>query len=130
MDREEPVIELLQVSGDRVNPRLMERMQRACQIMASRSWERGDAWKNTGMVGAFVEMYNCFQRVRRLVWDRPPEEFLKGNHPPADGEWVSKVEDVLEDLRNFSILMELAMAKGIYHGSYSVGKKPKVKKRR
>ena len=130
MDSNEPVIELIQLSGDRINSRMMERMQRACQIMASRSWERGDAWKNTGMMGAFVEMYNCFQRVRRLVYQNPPDEVVKGNLTPHNAEWMAKVEDVLEDMRNFSILMELAMVKNKYHGSYSIGPKPKKGKKK
>jgi len=70
--------------------------------MVEKNTKRGDAWRYTGVMGNFIDVHTCYMRLRHLVWDRPIDF--------DDPDWVADTANALLDLRNYTLLVELAMA--------------------
>jgi hypothetical protein len=84
----------------RLNPDLVEVARRATEIMFNKNTERNDCWKATGIMGAFVEIHSIYNRLREMIWNRPMD--------PTDEKWMRELLNCTMDMRNFTILMELA----------------------
>jgi len=97
---------------DGVNPRLVERIRQAAQIMVEKNTARGDCWRAVGVAGGFVELHTCYNRLRTLLWDRPLHL--------DDPEWMADVENALQDMRNFTVLIELSLEARLATGDQAV----------
>ena len=77
------------------------------QVMLEKNRQRGDCWRNSGLIAQFVEIHSMYFRLRNLIWED------KESIPDADSdkwtEWEQQVANALEDLRNFTMLAELCL---------------------
>lgn len=92
----------------KVNEDLVQSIAEAAEIMIRKNTERGDCWRATGMLGGFIELHSCYNRLRELIWERRPQM--------DDESWRHDIKDCCQDLRNFSILIELALSANVYAG--------------
>src|SRR3990167_3552239 len=113
-----PVIKIVTVRG-KPDAEMIVRIQRAAQIMVQKSWERGQAWKRTGMWGAFLEIYNCYMRLATLM-----EEAKTGGDKWLEDSklwrirFANEVDNVCDDMRNFTTLLQLAMDANKFDSDY------------
>lgn len=114
-----PVIKIVTVRG-KPDAKMLRRIQQAAQIMVKKSWERGQAWKRTGMYGAFLEIYNCYMRLATLMTDEYDVTLTKE-------VWQSEIDNVCNDIRNFTTLLQLAMDAGKFNSDY-IPPKPKIRR--
>lgn len=98
------------------NKPMLRRIERAANIMLRKNWERGDCWKATGMLGSFVELHTCYNRLREMVFVRQPK--------PKDKRWMAEFQNVTDDLRNFCVLLEMAADANLPHGDDSETRLP------
>lgn len=119
-----PVIKLVTVRG-KPDKKMLARILRAAQIMVTKSWERGQAWKRTGMYGAFLEIYNCYMRLATLMENRKKALILDEHRARW---WAKEFDNVLDDMRNFTTLFQLAMDAGKFDSDY-IPPKPKREKK-
>jgi hypothetical protein len=78
--------------------------ENSLKIMIKKNRERGDCWRDVGLIGSFLEVRTMYFRLRALVWDNPvkigDEDYL---------DWKKEVKNALEDLRNYTMLAELSL---------------------
>ncbi len=98
-----------------VNLRMVERIRQAAQVMVEKNTARGDCWRSVGVLGGFLELHTCYNRLRTLLWDRVPRL--------DDPRWCADVENALQDMRNFTILIELAMEAKLLAGDSRIERK-------
>lgn len=120
-----PIIKLV-VEAGRPDQKMLRRIEIAAQIMVRKSWERGQAWKRTGMYGAFIEIYSAYMRLVKLM------EHVRGRdrlydffkEDPYREKFREEVDNVCNDIRNFTTLLQLAMDNNKVDSNY-VPPKPK-----
>ena len=78
-------------------------------IMIQKNRDRGDCWRNSGLLAQFIEIHSMYFRLRNLLWIGEIPKDL----PP---EWRDQVQNALEDLRNFTILAEMCLNEGNIKG--------------
>lgn len=78
--------------------------------MLKKNAGRGDAWRNSGLLGQFIEIHSMYFRLRNLIWETAGKPF--GNID----DWKAQVSNALEDLRNFTMLAELCLLEDNYNG--------------
>lgn len=74
------------------------------KIMLEKNRQRGDCWRNSGLLGQFIEIHSMYFRLRNLIWET---KYERESDLPL---WKEQVTNALEDLRNFTILAELCLA--------------------
>jgi len=82
-------------------------------IMVEKNRQRGDAWRGSGLLGQFIEIYSMYQRLKNLLWDIGPDEFRNLTDNKA---WFEAILNALQDMRNFTILAELCLKEKNYDG--------------
>lgn len=96
-------------------------MEKSKKTMLQKNADRGDCWRNSGLLGQFVEIHSMYFRLRRLIWDMgPPELIFKDGPISTDWDnwvaWADQVENALEDMRNFTMLAEMCLKEGNFKG--------------
>jgi hypothetical protein len=89
--------------------RILDIVKRSTDIMIEKNSQRGNASRQIGLLGLFLEVRTMYLRLRHLVWDTDPDN-RKEN-------WMSDVKNALQDLRNYTILAEIALQDGNFKGS-------------
>jgi len=92
MDREEKEIELIKKISEE-----------STAIMLRVNKERGSCSQSIGLLGLFLEVRTMYLRLRSLVWDCDPI------HIEDKEKWKADVKNALQDLRNYTILSEIAL---------------------
>lgn len=77
--------------------------QESMDVMIEKNKQRGDCWRNAGLIAQFVEIHSMYFRLRNLIWNK------FGNAQAFDPEWNEQVINALQDMRNFTILAELCV---------------------
>ena len=116
--------------------RIIALVKESTRIMLKKNEERGNAAQDVGLLGLFLEVRTMYLRLRNLVWDT---ELNRINNPfnhdkDQRAEWKKAVRNALQDLRNYTILAEIAMldnnltgiGKDEYLSDKQRGKDPKV----
>jgi hypothetical protein len=85
---------------DKLNLDLVENCRVAFEIMLNKNTERNDCWKATGVLGSFVEIHSIYNRLREMIWNRKMD--------CRDEKWMKELLNCTMDMRNFTVLMELA----------------------
>ncbi len=79
--------------------------------MKEKNRQRGDCWRGVGLKGSFLEIRSMFFRLRNLAWRIDP---------PVDPKllkiYKKELYNVLMDLRNFTILAEMAVVEENWEG--------------
>lgn len=89
---------------DEAERRFKAATDNSLSIMITKNKQRGDCWRGTGVVGAFMEMRAIFFRLRNLIWEPGPPDREHADY----NTWKADVIDAMRDLRNFTILGELS----------------------
>jgi hypothetical protein len=92
----------------KVNLDLVENCRQAFEIMLNKNTERNDCWKSTGILGAFVEIHSIYNRLREMIWNRTMNT--------KDPVWMKELMNCTMDMRNFTVLMELAAQANLPYG--------------
>jgi hypothetical protein len=85
-------------------------LNKSLLVMLEKNAQRGDAWRNSGLLGQFVEIHSMYFRLRNLVWETKCQP-LKDK-----AEWKAQIVNALEDLRNFTMLAELCVLEENWDG--------------
>lgn len=103
-----------------------EYFERSKATMLQKNRDRGDCWRNSGLLGQFIEIHSMYFRLRRLIWDmgRPKKpssfdrDFVNKTHQQANDmlHWEEQVRNALEDLRNFTMLAEMCLEEDNWKG--------------
>jgi len=99
---------------------LREFFDESTDIMIKKNRDRGDAWRGSGLLGQYVEIYSMYRRLDVLVWKMGWP--VQGEHERDDsfrnrkGEWRDQVENALVDMRNFTMLAQLCLFEDNYRG--------------
>lgn len=82
--------------------RAWELVRESLATFNEKNKERGDIFKAVGAKGAYLEIRTCTARLRKLIWDQ-------GEVPAQDwwDNWMPEVKNVCEDLRNFSVMLQM-----------------------
>jgi len=80
------------------------------KIMMIKNEERGNCSGDIGLFGCFLEVRTMYLRLRSLVWDKgPPNSLILPIRTKKYNKWKADVKNALEDLRNYTILAEIAL---------------------
>ncbi len=79
--------------------------EKSKDTMIEKNRQRGDCWRQSGLLGQFIEIHSMYNRLRNLIWEGELEGELN-----ALPDWKEQVTNALEDMRNFTILAELCLA--------------------
>ena len=122
MGKKESGIKII-ITGDKtkVNSMMVRRLQEAANIMVRKNAERGDCWQATCMMGAFVELHTCYNRLREMLWVRHSSIKLTK-------EFSEELLNVTQDMRNFTILLEMALDARLVWGNDQEKVLPYLKK--
>jgi hypothetical protein len=110
-----------------------EYFERSKTTMLQKNQERGDCWRNSGLLGQFIEIHSMYFRLRRLIWDmgrprKPGKPISKGGFVNMKAAleysnfyhdlfvWKDQITNALEDLRNFTMLAELCLEEDNWRG--------------
>jgi len=79
------------------------------KTMVKKNKDRGDCWRNSGLLAQFIEIHSMYFRLRNLI-------YLKGwPNEDIDG-WKDQVNNALEDMRNFTVLAQICVEENNYKG--------------
>ena len=93
------------------------------EIMIRKNRERTDAWKGSGLMGQFIEIYSMYIRLKVLIWDNPPEKNVDGVLNLVQYKlWCEDVRNALVDMRNFTVLAELCLEDDNIYGDSDLDK--------
>ncbi len=96
--------------------RILDCLEKSTSIMLDRNTKRGDAWRGSGLMGQFIEIYSMCARLRRLIWDQGlPGDTTLTTAAGVD-RWKDQVIDALRDMRNFTILAEFSIEEDNWKG--------------
>lgn len=91
-------------------------------IMLKVNRERGSCSQEIGLLGLFLEVRTMYLRLRSLAWDQDPPDLKEEKE-----EWIASIRNALQDLRNYTILAEIALLEDNMKG---IGDDSKLKKRK
>lgn len=86
-------------------------------VMLEKNSQRGDCWRNSGLLGQFIEIHSMYFRLRNLIWEIGPP-ILEHEY----NNWEEQVRNALEDLRNFTMLGELCLIDDNFNGDKYVSR--------
>ena len=91
--------------------RIKALVKESTRIMMRKNEERGNAAQDVGLLGLFLEIRTMYLRLRNLVWDTELEKIENPFVFDADkrAKWKKDVRNALQDLRNYTVLAEIAM---------------------
>lgn len=95
--------------------RILEITSEDTQRLVRANTQRGDAWKDIGLVGLFLEIRTMFLRLRGLIWDKPPMSLGRydrsdpNKFAPDQEAFKAAVTNALQDLRNYCVLAKMAL---------------------
>jgi len=95
-------------------------MEKSLNTMLTKNKQRGDCWRNSGLLGQFVEIHSMYFRLRNLIWDMKDHTFF--NQKEYE-EWKLQVINALEDLRNFTLLGEMCVIDKNFDGGKYIDEK-------
>ena len=102
-----------------VNDRIDCILKRTGGRLKSANTKRGDAWRDIGAIGLFLEVRTMYLRLRDMVWDQLTAdgrgEF--GEDPISVADHRKRVFDCLLDLRAYAVLLEMAVWDENYFGT-------------
>lgn len=75
------------------------------ETMVRKNRERGDCWRQSGLLAEFIEIHSMYFRLRNLIWESKIPD-VGSNEWKI---WYNQVKNALEDLRNFTVLGELCL---------------------
>lgn len=87
--------------------------ENSMSIMINKNNQRGDCWRNSGLVAQFIEIHSMYFRLRNLIYEEKIPEFNSSEWI----DWAGQAMNALEDMRNFTILAELCITEGNIDGS-------------
>lgn len=114
--------------------RIIALVKESTRIMLRKNEERGGCSQEVGLLGLFLEVRTMYLRLRNLVWDRDLTVMENPFYMDADArvKWIKDTRNALQDLRNYTILAEIAVLDKNFKGgtddslSDKGGKGPKV----
>lgn len=80
-------------------------MTNSLNTMLGKNRDRGDCWRNSGILGQFIEIHSMYFRLRNLIYEME----IPNPDSPEWKKWSDQVQNALEDLRNFTMLCELCL---------------------
>ncbi len=91
--------------------RIIALVKESTRIMIRKNEERGNCAIEVGLLGMFLEVRTMYLRLRNLVWDKDLTMIDKPVYMDADAraKWTKDVRNALQDLRNYTVLAEIAL---------------------